>query len=142
MFQLKQPGRASKFSLPRPFYSIQTLDRLDEAHLHREGDLLYPTFWFKHWPNPETSLQTYSETTFSQLSVYPMIQSGRHNIKHRILQTLKYTNASVQLPRHSHLIGVNYSLGIKIFKSSPGDFNVWPKLRTTNIIDHLSPDEK
>lgn len=79
---------------------------------------------------------------FSQLSGYHMIQSGRHNINHRILQTLKYTNVSVQLPRHSHLIGVNYSLGIKIFKSTPGDFNVWPKLRTTNIIDHLSPDVK
>lgn len=70
-----------------------------------------------------------------------MIQSSGHSINHYILQTLNYTSASVQLPRNSYFIDINYSLGIKTSKSTPEDFNGEPELRIINTIDHLSPDE-
>ena len=61
MSQFKLPGRASKFSLPPPFSSLQVLSGLDDAHPCWEGNLFDSLLIQIPGPSGNTNPQTQPE---------------------------------------------------------------------------------
>ena len=70
--QLKK--REREFALSSPFCSIQTTDRLHDAHPTGEDRSLYSVYWIKCQSLPET--QKHPERMFYQLAGHPLAQSS------------------------------------------------------------------
>ena len=66
--------RETEFALPSPFCSIQTTNRLHDAHPTGEDRSLYSVYWIKCQSLPET--QKHPERMFYRLAGHPLAQSS------------------------------------------------------------------